>query len=112
MEGAERDHLLLQVLQDDAVHPRAELGRGLPIARVVREPAARGLELARVEDELARRPRAARLGARGRVGVRVGGVRVGGVRGSRRVLGCFRCFQFVGGRSQRARGDEPRVLPS
>jgi len=67
VERSQGEHLLLEVLQDDAVHASPELLRGLPVQRVRREPRARGLELARVEDELAGGPRAARLGARGRV---------------------------------------------
>ncbi len=50
MERSEREHLLLEVLEDDPVHSDAELLPGFAILRVVREPAARGLELAGVDE--------------------------------------------------------------
>ena len=64
MERSEREHLLLEVLQDDPVHANTELLARLAVLRVVREPAAGGLELARVEDELAAGPWPPGLGAR------------------------------------------------
>ena len=74
MERPKGEHLLLEVVKDDAVHPRAELRWAFAILRVVGEPAPGGLELTRVEDELAGGPGAARLGARRGVGLGVGRV--------------------------------------
>ena len=71
MERPEREHFLLEVLEDDSVHANSELLPGLPVLRVIREPAARGLELARVKHELAGGPGTPRFGAgrRARLGV-------------------------------------------
>jgi hypothetical protein len=102
VERAEREHLLLEVLEDDAVHPRAELGRAFAVFRVVGEAAPGGLELPRVEDELAGGPRAARLGARGRVGLGVG--EICGPLGLDREFGLRRLERQV------ARPDEPGEL--
>ena len=101
MKRTKREHLLLQVLEDDLVHPRPKLRPGLPVLRVVRECGAGRLERPRVEDELAGGPRTARLGRRGRVGVRLG---VGRVRGARVLAG--RDFRVLA-RDQLARGGEP-----
>lgn len=48
MEGTKRQDLGLQVLENRSVHPDAELLRALPVPCIVRETAARRLELARV----------------------------------------------------------------
>ncbi len=50
VERPEGEHLLFEVLENRVVHPRPEFLRGLPVPRVVREPAARGLELAGVDE--------------------------------------------------------------
>ena len=64
MKRTECEHLLFEVLEDDPVHARPELLPGLAVLRVVHEPAARGFELARVEDELAGGPGSTGFGRR------------------------------------------------
>jgi hypothetical protein len=104
VERPQGEHLVLEVLKEDAVHPRAELRGALAVLRIVREPAPGGLELARVEDELAGRPRAARLGARGGVGLGVGEVRA--------ALGFDGDFRLRPLEREFARPDEPGELRS
>jgi len=74
VERPEREHLLLEVLEDRLIDAFPQLFGGLAVARVVREPAARRLELTRVEDELTGGPGTARLDARGGVRLGVGGI--------------------------------------
>jgi hypothetical protein len=57
VERSKREDLLFEVLEDDSAHAGPKLFPRLAVLRVVGEPAARGLELARVEDKLAARSR-------------------------------------------------------
>jgi hypothetical protein len=103
VERPQREHFLLEVLEDDPIHARAELRGRLAVAGVVREPAPRGLELARVEDELAGGPGPARLRARGRLRVLV----------SRFALvGWGADFQDLGARAEARNALERRLGPS
>ncbi len=99
MERPEGEHLLLEVLEDDSVYALPELLPGLAVLRVVREPAARGLELAGVEDELARGSRAAGLWARDRLRVLVSGLAL---------VGRSACLEDLGASPES--GNTPEVL--
>ena len=102
MERPEREHLLLEVLEDDLVHAGPELLTRLAIPRIVRETAARGLELTRVEDELA--------GGRGSAGLGAGGSFLLGVCDLDRGSGRYRRLGSRRSGEEVRRRDESRNL--
>jgi len=104
MQSAQREDLLFQVFQNRPIHARLKVACDLAVARIIREPAPRRLERPRIEHELAGGPRAARLGRRGRLRVRMGDSR----RGSRRD---GRLRQFANQLARAAEGGDPgRIL--